>query len=276
MKLMGEKSKAPGEEVVAASAGSPSQEARPKGTNNRVIYDQSQHPSPLKYNVTIPSVPQWKLSSVANFKRRAYLQNIQEQQRRVAMEKKASSGGESGTTGAPNDASSSAGGGRSGMGRRSSARQMINEAAAASSNSNNNGQEERPSSSGSSGSASGVPMDVHVPPEGFEIGVRLPDPMLGLSIANKSMLQSLSYDELKTEMEKMNFNCSLIKNELCALEKFRGSLVWLLRNSTMYKVQRHHNEEGLKAGSQGNPKKRHRSTTDSATSPVAKASKYSQ
>ena len=54
-------------------------------------------------------------------------------------------------------------------------------------------------------------MDVHVPPEGFEIGVRLPDPMLGLSIANKSMLQSLSYDELKTEMEKMKFDYDTIR-----------------------------------------------------------------
>ena len=50
-----------------------------------------------------------------------------------------------------------------------------------------------------------------------------PDPMLGLTIANKSMLQNLSNEELLNEMGKMNFNCTLIKNEMTALERFAAT-----------------------------------------------------
>lgn len=262
----------------------PKEEARPRGDANRVTFDQKQQPKPLKYNVATQPVPIWKLSSVANFKRRAYLQNIQEQQRRAAAleakeagisEDEAGSNNNNNNNSEAKSGSSGASIGGSTRGARSITRQMMNEAAAASANANASANEHGVGGSGR-GSGSGNPMGIPVPPEGFDVGVGLPDPMLGLSIANKSMLQSLSNDELKNEMEKMNFNCSLIKNELCALEKFRGNLVWLLGNSSMYKVQRHHNEEGMKAGSQGNPKKRYRSTTDASSSPVAKAGKFTK
>ena len=104
--------------------------------------------------------------------------------------------------------------------------------------------------------------DAPMPPKS-ETGYGPPDPMLGLTIANKSMLQNLSNEELLNEMGKMNFNCTLIKNEMTALERFRCNLVWLLEKSTMFKVQRNHNEEGLLLGTKGNPKKRYRSMTSS-------------
>lgn len=260
--------------AVAPTTAAPEQgkveEPRPRGDQNRVTFDQGYQPKPLKYNVATPPVPLWKLSSVANFKRRVYLQNIQEQQRRAAASETTELSASEGEAG--NNSKGGAGIGGSTRVARSVTRQMMNEAAAASAS--GSASEQEMASSGNGGnSTSGYPMGGPAPPEGFEVGVGLPDPMLGLSIANKSMLQSLSNDELKNEMEKMNFNCSLIKNELCALEKFRGNLVWLLSNSNMYKVQRNHNDEGMKAGSQGNPKKRHRSTTDVSASPIAKTGK---
>ena len=266
-------------EAVTMSESLPKNEPRPKGISNRVLFDQSQGPKPINFNVMIQPVPLWKMGTVANFKRRAHFQKIQDQLRRDAMKKNAdadANGSDVGGSDAIIAVHGSIGGGQtSGVGRRSTVtRKMVSEAAGANSinaseqrsgndgcNSNNN-----LNSRNSGDDGENTPIDNFLPPEDYEIGAGLPNPMLGLSIANKSMLRSLSNDELKTEIDKMNFNCSLIKNELRALESFRVNLLWLLRNSTMYEVQRNHNVGGLKAGSLGTPKKRYRSTNDNASS----------
>jgi hypothetical protein len=135
-------------------------------------------------------------------------------------------------------------------------------AAAASANTIEGAEETVGEGTGDVTNANKLVIDTPIPPE-YEVGYGPPDPMLGLTIANKSMLQNLSNNELLNEMSKMNFNCTLIKNEMTALERFRCNLVWLLEKSTMFKVQRNHSEDGLLLGTKGNPKKRYRSMTSS-------------
>ena len=165
-------------------------------------------PKPTQYNIIIPSVPMWKIRSIARYKRLNYLRS--EHEKKDAPAKKQEHSTEDADT--------------------ESVNKLMNDAPMASK---------------------------------LQLGHGPPDPMLGLTIANKSMLQNLSNDEILEEMDKMNSNCTLIKNEMVALEKFRCNLTWLLEKSTMFKVQRNHNKESLLWGTKGNPKKRYRSMTSS-------------
>ena len=153
--------------AVAPTTAAPEQgkveEPRPRGDQNRVTFDQGYQPKPLKYNVVTPPVPLWKLSSVANFKRRVYLQNIQEQQRRAAASETTELSASEGEAG--NNSKGGAGIGGSTRVARSVTRQMMNEAAAASAS--GSASEQEMASSGNGGnSTSGYPMGGPAPPEG--------------------------------------------------------------------------------------------------------------
>ena len=172
---------------------------------------QSYSPQPVEYNIIVPSVPMWKIRSIACYKRLRYLQKMhRKRDGEAAME------------------------GVEMNGHADRENSLVNK----------------------------LMRDAPVPSKS-EAGYGPPDPMLGLTIANKSMLQNLTTEELISEMGKMNFNCTLIRNEMVALERFRCNLVWMLEKSTMFKVQRNHNDEDLLLGTKGNPKKRYRSMTSS-------------
>ena len=217
---------------------------------------------PLKYSITVGTVPVWKVKSVAGYKRGKYLKVMQEQQlhqhqHRALQEKEATAmAGGSSSDGAAAAAAmvvaAASSSSSSGRGASTSTRTRSNDVAAAVANTAAGGDGAASAVSTGNGGMHQQPTETPVPPEGFDRGAGgLPDPMLGLSIANKSMLHSLSGEELRAEMAKMNFNCGLIKKELCSLEKFRAGLVWMMDKSAMYQVQRHHNGDGIKAGAYG-------------------------
>jgi hypothetical protein len=66
-------------------------------------------------------------------------------------------------------------------------------------------------------------------------------PLMGLQVANKPLLAQYSDQDLLTELEEMNRNCTILKTEMLALEGFRNNVVWLMDRATMLQTQRNHN-----------------------------------